>query len=209
MELGRIEKPSVESFSAKRKLYIVRNFPSPASTDEYKKLVHKYWDEVFLQIGKIEAAGKVKKIFCEHIFSGDDLAVEKMAGKRAAELIREKASKGAILYPLEKEEIYNSLIDWRNCLQVVVTREVFERVLEFYKETLSKRLEHVREVIEQNLDKEESGLLITTEEDATGFLFSEDIELFFVRPPSYDDILRHVREETNKKKEEEEKEDSQ
>jgi hypothetical protein len=203
MELGRIEKPSVESFSAKRKLYIVRDFPSPDdSTDEYKKLVHKYWDEVFLQIVKIEAAGKVKKIFCEHIFSEDDLAVEKMAGKRAAELIREKASKGAILYPLEKEEIYNSLIDWRNCLQVVVTREVFERVLEFYKETLKKRLEHVREVIEQNLDKEESGLLITNEEDATGFLFSEDIELFFVRPPSYDDILRFVREETNKKKEE-------
>jgi len=198
VELGKINKPALESFAGKRKLYIVRNINAPdGSTDEFRKLINRYWDDVFLQVGKLESAGKIKKVFCEHILSADDRGLEEFAdhNERAVELIRAKSGEGAIVHPLEKEEIYRPLIDWRNCLEVVLTRGVFEQVLGFYNELSKKRLEHIRKIIEEGLGKEESGLLLITEEHKSGILFSEDIELFFVTPPSYDDILRQAREE--------------
>jgi hypothetical protein len=199
VELGRIEKPTLDSFAGKRKLYIVRSLNAPdGSTDEFRKLIQKYWDDIVSQVGKLEAAGKIKKIFCEHILSADASALEEIAAynERAAELIRAKSVEGAIIFPLEKEEIYGPLIDWRNCLEVVVTSEVFEQVLGFY-DLVKKRLEHIQKVIEEGLDREESGLLLTTEELKSKVLFADDIELFSVTPPSYEDLLRQARKEKN------------
>jgi hypothetical protein len=197
VELGRIKKPAIDSFAGRRKLYMVRSVHAPAgSTDEFKGLIRKYWDDVLLQVGKLEAAGKIQKIFCEQILSADEHALKEFAGHNegAVRLIMDKVAGGAILYPLENEEIYRQMIDWRNCLEVVVTREVFETVLGFYRDLIEKRLEHLRKVIEENLEKEEAGLLISAEEDKTRFFFSEDIALFSVIPPSYDDILKQIRD---------------
>lgn len=195
--LGRIRKPTLDSFAGKRKLYIVRNIYLPENPpDEYEDLFHKYWDDVVLQVEKIEAAGKIRKIFCEHIFSAEEDALDAFArlNERAVQLIRKKAAEGVGLFPLEKEEIYGPLIDWRNCLQVVATREVFERVLDFYNGLLNMRSRYILGLIEKNLAGGEAGLLIVKEEDRALLLFPEDIEVFFVTPPSYDDILKWVRE---------------
>jgi len=46
-ELGQIEKPSVESFSEKRKLYCIPNiYPIKDAPDDYSGLVERYWNEV-------------------------------------------------------------------------------------------------------------------------------------------------------------------
>jgi hypothetical protein len=75
-ELGRIEKPLLESFAGKRKLYTARSVYLPENPHEgYKSLFHKYWDEVSVHIEKIEAAGKIRKIFCEHIVSAEEDAL--------------------------------------------------------------------------------------------------------------------------------------
>lgn len=195
--LGRIRKPTLDSFAGKRKLYIVRNIYLPENPpEEYEGLFHTYWDDVVLQVEKIEAAGKIRKIFCEHIFSAEEDALDAFArlNERAVQLIRKKAVEGVSLFPLEKKEIYGPLIDWRNCLQVVATREVFERVLDFYNGLLNKRARYILRVIEKNLAGGEAGLLIVKEEDRTLLRFPEDIEVFFVTPPSYDDISKWVRE---------------
>ena len=71
VELGQIERPGAKEFTGKRKLYCVANiYPVKDAPDDYTTLVNKYWDEVMQQIEKLEAAGKVKKIFCE-IVSGE------------------------------------------------------------------------------------------------------------------------------------------
>ena len=49
-ELGKIEKPSVESFTGKRKLYCVPSvYPVKDAPDDYAGLVGRYWEEVLQQ----------------------------------------------------------------------------------------------------------------------------------------------------------------
>lgn len=196
-ELGQIERPAAEGFVAKRKLYCVSNvYPLKDAPEDYKGLFEKYWDEVAKHLERVEAAGKVRKVFCENISSPGEEAFDVLAriNERASEVIRKKIDEGAVLLPLEREEILGPFLDWANCLNIVRTKEVFSKVLEFYSALSDKRLQHAREVIEGNLLEGEAGMLIMRDEDRMRLQISPDIEVFLVTPPSYDDILKWFRE---------------
>jgi hypothetical protein len=201
VELGKIERPDAGVFSGKRKLYCVANiYPLKDAPDDYNALVNTYWDEVMQQIEKLEAAGKVKKIFCEIVSGeGDDaLDILSKMNERAAGIIKKKMEEGGALVPVEKEEILGPYSDWGNCLRVVFTHEVFSRILEFFTDLSGKRLEHIMDVINTSLSESEAGLLIMKDEDRAKLQFPADIEVFLVTPPSYDDIMRWFREKGRK-----------
>jgi hypothetical protein len=197
-ELGKIEKPTVESFGDKRKLYCLSCvYPVENAPDEYKKLFDRYWDEAAQQIDKLKVAGQVKKIFCENVYTQGEEALNMLAkiNERALQIIKQKIDEGAVFLPIESEEILGPFIDWGYCLRVVRTREVFTKILEFYSELSNKRLQHILNVIESNLLEGEAGLLIMGDEDRAKLQFPKDIEVFLVTPPSYDDILKLAREQ--------------
>lgn len=196
-ELGKIERPDAGSFLGKRKLYCVANvYPLKDGPDDYKSLVERYWGEATEQTERLEAAGKVKKIFCESVSGKGEEAYRVLAelNEKALGLVKKKVGEGAVLCPLESEEIFGPFLDWTNCLNVVRTREVFMKILEFYNEFSDKRLKHAAEVIEVNLMEGEAGLVIMRDEDRIRLQLAQDIEIFLVTPPSYDDILRWFRE---------------
>jgi hypothetical protein len=206
VELGQISKPNIEDYIGKKKLYCVANiYVIEDAPDDYKELVNKYWDEVMQQIEKIEAAGKIKKIFCELIYQQGDEALN-LVGKineRLSRIIREKLDEGVTLLPLESKEIFGPYTDWGNCLRVVFTREVFTRILEFYTEISEKRLQHIMSTIESNLLEAEAGMLVMKDEDRIKLQFPKDIEVFLITPPSYDDIIRWFREKPGRSSKEE------
>ncbi len=196
-ELGKIERPAAESFAGKRKLYCVPNiYPLKDAPDDYSGLVNKYWDEVAQQTERLEAAGKIRKIFCESISVRGEEAYEALAkiNERALQLIRKKVEEGAELLPLEKEGIFAPFLDWANCLNVVRTKEVFSKVFEFYSGLSGRRLQSAAELIDETLLEGEAGLLIMRDEDRVQLQLEADIEVFLVTPPSYDDILRWFRD---------------
>lgn len=196
-EFGRIDKPSAESFSGKRRLYCVPNvYPVKDAPEDYRGLVDRFWDEVTGQIERLEASGKISKIFCENISATGDEALDVLASinERALRIIRKKVEEGADLLPIESDEIFGAYMDWANCLNVVRTKEVVKKVFAFFTELLNKRIEHARAVIEDNLPEGEAGLLIMRDEDRVRLQFPADIEVFLVTPPSYDDILRWFRD---------------
>ena len=202
VELGKIDRPDAEIFAGKRKLYCVANIYSiEDAPDDYMELFNKYWDEVVQQIEKIEVAGKIKKIFCEIIYSQGDESLNILAkiNERIPQIIKKKLEEGGTLLPLESEEIFGPLTDWGNCLRIVYTKEVFTKVLEFYTEFSNKRLQHILNTIDSDLSEAEAGLLIMRDEDRAKLQFPKDIEVFLVTPPSYDDIIRWFREKLNKK----------
>jgi len=202
VELGRIDKPNAENFAGKRKLYCVASiFSTDDAPDDYKGLVNRYWDEILGQIGKIESAGKIRKIFCEIILEGgeESLTILGKINARIPELIKRKQEEGGALVPLENQDLLGPYTDWSNCLRVVYTREVFMKVLEFYNEVSEKRLKHIQDVIEGTLGEAEAGLLILKDEDRVKLQFAKDIEVFLITPPSYDDIIRWFREKMTKK----------
>ncbi len=202
-ELGQIEKPAAEGFLAKRKLYCVSNVYSlKDAPQDYTVLFERYWDEVTEHLERLEAAGKVRKIFCESITSPGEEALNVLAGinERALRVVKNKIGEGAVLLPVETDEILGPFLDWANCLALVRTREVFEKVMGFYSELLDRRLQHAKEVIEGNLLEGEAGMLIMRDEDRMRLQLSPDIEVFLVTPPSYDDILKWFRGKMNEPK---------
>ena len=197
VELGQIQRPLADEFSGKRKLYCVANiYPVEEAENDYHELVRKYWDEVAQQIEKVEAAGKVQKIFCEIIYQQGDEALNVLGtiNERMLQIIKKKLEEGSTLIPLENKEILGPYSDWSNCLRVVFTKEVFSKILEFYKEFSEKRLQHFMSVIDSNLAEAEAGLLFMKDEDRSKLQFPKDIEVFLITPPSYDDIIRWFRE---------------
>jgi hypothetical protein len=205
VELGQIQRPHTGEFSGKRKLYCVANiYPVEEAEADYQALVAKYWDEVAQQVEKIEAAGRAQKIFCEILYQQGDEALDVLGkvNERMLRIIKKKLEEGSTLIPLEDKEILGPYTDWGNCLRVVFTREVFSKVLEFYKELSDKRLQHFMSVIDSNLEGSEAGLLFMKDEDRSRIQFPQDIEVFLITPPSYDDIIRWFREKVMKKPEE-------
>ncbi len=196
-ELGKIERPSAESFVGKRKLYCVPSvYPIKEAPDEYAGLVNRYWEEVYEHTERLEAAGKIRKIFCESISVEGEGGLDALArmNEPALRLVTKKVEEGAVFLPAESEEIFGPFLDWSHCLHVVRTKEVFSKILEFYSEFAEKRLQHIAQFIEENLAAGEAGLLIMRDEDRVKLPFPPDIELFLVTPPAYDGILRWVRE---------------
>ncbi len=201
-ELGRIQKPNVDEFGGKRKLYCVANiYPVEDAPEDYRELADKYWDEVVRQIEKIENAGKAGKIFCELISEQTDeaLGLLKKINERIHQIIKQRLDEGDTLIPLESKEIFGPYTDWGNCLRVVFTKEVFTKVLDFFMEFSEKRSQHILKVIDDNLGEAEAGLLIMKDEDRARLQFPRDIEVFLITPPSYDDIVRWLRDNLTKK----------
>jgi hypothetical protein len=101
---------------------------------------------------------------------------------------------GAAFFPLEDREIFGSYMDWSNCLRIISTKEVFQKVIEFYKDIMQKRTSHILDVIEKNLLEGEAGLLIMRDDERAQLQFPKEIDVFLVTPPSYDEVMRWIRE---------------
>jgi hypothetical protein len=210
VELGQIEKPEAEQFSGKRKLYCIANiYAIEDAPEDFKSLIDTYWGEVLEQIGKIESAGKITKIFCELMTENDDNALEMLSrvNEKLPEIIKRKMDDGGALVPIETEEILGPYTDWANCLRVVFTQEVFSMVLERYNEFSQKRLDHILKVIDTSLAASEAGLLILKDEDRSKLQFPQDIEVFLITPPTYDDIMRWIRDKMMRRSKEKVRED--
>ena len=202
VELGQIDRPDAASFSGKRKLYCVASIFSVADApDDYTALVGRYWDEVVQQLEKIESAGKIKKIFSEIILEEGDKALDILGkiNEKVPQIIKKKLEEGGTLIPLESSELLGPYTDWSNCLRVVYTKEVFMKVLGFYNEITEKRLQYIQDTIEKNLLEAEAGLLLLKDEDRVKLQFPKDIEVFLITPPSYDDIMRWLRDKMSRK----------
>ena len=195
-ELGKIERPSIESVEGKRKLYCVPSIhPIQEAPEDYKTLFTKFWDEAERQIERLEHAGKVRKVFCEYLIpSGKDAAAALgQINERAAGIMTKKQQEDAEVLAIEREDLLGPFFDWRNCLAVVGTEEVASKVLEFYRESFDRRLKFMLNAIDTGLGSGEAGLLVISDEQRLKLQFPPDIEVFLVTPPAYDDILKWMR----------------
>jgi hypothetical protein len=197
VELGKIEKPEAESFKDKRKLYCVPHiFTHSDAPDEFQELAKKFWESADEHIANLEKAGAVNRIFCDGIMGEGDKAIEALEKLNALAhgVVKKRFEQGASIFSIEDENIYGPFSDWRNCLHVVRTKTVFSKILESYNELLAKRQERIMEIINTNLKAGEAGLLIMADEERARLQFPNDIEVFLVTPPTYDDILRWIRD---------------
>ncbi len=203
-ELGEIKKPSINQYIERRKVYCVNNILIGRDTpDDLKGIVQKYWHQVEEQLERLELAGRVKKVFCEAIYTGGEEALRTLSeiNEYAGRIVKKKLEEGAELLPLEDPSIYGPYLDWRNCLVVVQTEEVYRKVAEFFQQYHKLRLQHIQKRLQDSIGPAEAALLIMADEERAKIQFPPDMEVFLVTPPAHDEILKWFRDNLRNKTE--------
>ncbi len=205
-ELGKIERPSAESFSEERKLYLVPLlYASQDAPQEYLEKYELYWQQVEEQIANQETKiGRVRRVYHESLSIGgeDGLKILEKLNTRSHRLATEKTGAGATLEATEEAELANECMDWERCLLFgFLSHSAAEKVSELYRESAGKRYEHIANRIDETLEANEVAILFIRE--GHHVQFPQDIEVFMVAPPALDSIHRWLRERPRDDKAEE------
>ncbi len=196
-ELGKLEKPEAAKFKKGRKLIFVPLLFAPSENEtELVNLHKKYWHQVSEQINNLESKlSDITKIYHEYIcLDGEDAVneIDRM-GAGTYEVIKPLVSKGAKVMAAESAELLSEFMDWNRCLSTRITNQkVLTKLVEFYNESLKNREEWIGKSVDLTLGDDEFGLLFMRENNKVQF--PSDIEVFYVAPPSLDEIKRWVRE---------------
>jgi hypothetical protein len=200
-EIGKIEKPNVASFKKGRKLFFVPLvFSSEDLPPEYVEKFNRYWDQAQNHIAELASKlGAVNRIYHEMVaYSGD-------AGASTIGEINEKShiivlacmENKASVEALEDDDILTEFMDWNRCLVIGLQNpRVINQIYEAYVTAAKKRTEYIARHIDETLKEEEIGLIFMRENHQVQF--PPDIQVFYVAPPSLDEIKRWLREREQK-----------
>lgn len=201
-DLGKIERPEVESFKGARKLYLVPLVhPGDGAPAEYVELSSKYWDAVRVSIESLSARlGPVKRIYHEVLFaSGDEgLKALESVSRPSHDIAKAKIAGGAVIEQFEDESLFYEFLDWQRCLSIrLMSNAVGEKVTSEFLGAMKKRYEHLSKRIDDSLGAGEVGLLFISEDHK--LQFPSSIEVFYVAPPALDEIHRWIRDQNEKR----------
>ncbi|HEY40537.1 MAG TPA: hypothetical protein G4O18_01615 [Dehalococcoidia bacterium] len=204
-ELVKIEKPPVESFSEERKLYLVPLlYAGRDAPQEYMEKYELYWHQLEEQIANQESKiGKVRRVYHESLYIGgeDGLKALEQLNPHSYKMTNERTQAGATLEATEEAELANECMDWERFLLFgFISRGAAEKVGELYRESATKRYEHIAQRIDETLEANEVAILFIRE--GHHVQFPQDIKVFMVAPPALDTIHRWLRERPVDKKEE-------
>ena len=196
-KLGKIEKPPVEKYSkGRRLLFVPLLFSPPEPEDDFVKRARKYWDEVEAHVTNLESKlGSVNKVFHELVPVGGEEGSKVIGELNSAsyQIVRARLDKGAEVQPVEAIELLTEFMDWSRCLAVgLQNQKVLTKVYKSYSGVRSRRNKDIAKKIDKTLKEEDIGILLMREGHQVQF--PTDIEVFYVAPPSLDEIKRWIRD---------------
>ena len=197
MTLGSTGKSDPRRFDGKKKLLLVPLIPmSNALAESNTELFDRYWREVTNQIGNLESVlGTVRHIFHEmlHDDSEDGLEMMESVSPGSVKLVRYLMGSGSVLCPFEDPEMLMEMTDWQRCLSIgLVSKGVQEMASEQYRALTDARNSKVSESISTSMKEDEVGLLFISEGHTVQF--SSDVQVFYVAPPSSNELKTAVTE---------------
>jgi hypothetical protein len=218
-KLGKIEKPDVATFSAKRKLYLVPTLPFEDMASQYDidmVKVERFWGEVREKINYfISTYGKISTIYMEGINEDEKAGLEyfEKTGKdnNHYKLIKNLLESGAVVKGIEK----SGQMERAKLLFEEYSKSLIPEVLEIHKgfygkdinfdrwrEYLVKKIQETQDEMGKSATRileespaDSSGVLLIT--DGRPIEFPDGIDIFQIRPPAFDEIERYIREKVN------------
>lgn len=195
--LGKVEKPSAEKFKGSRKLYLVPlvSIIKEAPRNDIEK-VETYWKQVGEHLNNLEQKmDKISKVYHESVsLAGEEgLKLIEKLNEKGYPLIKNKCEQGAELQETENMDLFIQSLDWGNCLRVVMSGNVFQKISGFYREVSEERFTHIAKRIDETLQDGEAGALFISE--GHSIRFPSTINVFYVSPPTLDDIHRLLRKQ--------------
>ena len=195
-QLGKIEKPPAEEYRTGRKLLFVPLIFTPREPQaDFLKLVKSYWSQVEAQVSKLETTlSEVNKVYHELIPVGgkQGMKVIKKLNSGSYQVANARLKKGAELQPIEDSGLLTEFMDWSKCLAIgLQSSRVFVRIHEAYAEAQKRRNSHIAKQIDETLKNDETAMLLMSEGHQVQF--PSDIQVFYIAPPSLDEIKRWLR----------------
>ena len=208
-ELGRIEKPSVESFGEERKLFVVPLiFRGEDAPSEYSEKFDLYWQQASDHIARLESKiGRVNRIYHELVVVGGEKGLEMIErlNLSSCQIVREECQNGVQLEATDDRELAEESMDWERCLLLgFMSDKVARMVGEFYVEASRKRYEGIARKIDETLKAGERAILFVSE--GHPIQFPQDMQVFSVFPPALDQIHKWLRDRSEAKQVEPEQE---
>ena len=195
-QLGRIERPSLESYRGKRKLLLVPLLAMPPEdAEDGVAIVGRYWEQVQTQVTSLELGiGWVRHVYHETLPVGgeDGLQMLEASGEMGSHtLARTKCAAGAVLEEGEDAETLLETMDLQRCLMMpFASQKVAGQLQQWLGDAVRRRNEHFIQRIDETLGQDEVGLLLVNERHQ--LQFPQDIEVFYVAPPALDEYRRWV-----------------
>ena len=185
----QIPKPRIDSYADKRKLFLVPIYIAPKeNAEEGQQILTEYWIEVSNQITSFEQKlGKIVNIFHEGISSEDqkELDMLKQINEKGSIFIQSLLKNDAKIIPTEKKELIEETIDWQRCLSVgLVSSKAYSEIMSKFQTAITERYSFISEQIDKHLQIDTPGILLINEEHKVQF--SNNIQVFYVSPPSVD-----------------------
>ncbi len=216
VEFGKIDKPEASTFTSKRKLYMIPVLPFEELVSKYGidiAKVERFWGEVREKIDYfITTYGKISILFIEGLDDEEKKGIEhfEKLGKESNhfKLIKTLIEEGAVVKGIDRV----SQIDRSRLLIEEYSKSFLPQVQEFHKDYygkdinfegwrdyLIKKIKELQDEMEktttgiiQELPSDSNGVLIIT--DGRPIEFPEDMDVFQIRPPAFDEIERKIRE---------------
>ncbi len=195
-QLGKVEKPLASKFRAGRKLFFVPLIFTPLQPEPVlSELVKRYWDQVQAQLKNLEEKlPQVKKVYHELTPTGGKKGLKaiKALGTGSHRIVKGVLDKGAKLRPIEDGDLLAEFMDWSRCLAVGLQSQAeIAKVYQSYIEVQKIRNDQIAKKIDKTLRSDEAGMLLMREGHQVQF--PSDIQVFYVAPPSLDEIRRWFR----------------
>ncbi len=192
-KLGRLTKPSAKKFKKDRKLFFVPLIIQPFEQDkEFKELFEKYWKQAQEHINNLEGKlGIIKTIYHELITHSGKSGITSIKKINAGsyKIVNNSLNKGAIIQPIEDDDTLLEFMDWSRCISIgLQNQKVFSQVYKSFIEVQKKRNEIITNNIDKTLKNNQIGLLLMRE--GHQIQFPRDIQVFYVAPPSLDELRR-------------------
>ena len=215
-ELGKIEKPEANNFTAKRKLYVVPTLPFEELALQFNletAKVERFWGEVREKIEYfITTYGNISALYIEGVNEDEKIGIEffEKFGKVSNHyrLIKSLTDSGAVIRGIEKGEhlrLSRLLFEEYSKSFLPEIKEFHEGFygkdidFEGWRNYLVKRMQEMQDEMSKlasrlvgELPENANGVLIIT--DGRPVEFPEGVDVFQIRPPAFDEIARYVRE---------------
>lgn len=193
--LGPTGKADPQQFDRKRKLFLVPLVTVPPQLEEQiSELANIHWDQVKAQLQNLEKSlGTIRHVFHELIHdegkAGEQLLSQ--IAPRSASLIKEITDSSGHLEQTEDQDLLFELSDWQRCLSMgLVSQKVSDLASENYQTAMSDRYEYIGKQIDETLEEDGVAALFISEDHRVQF--PSDIQVFYVSPPSQNQLKQSI-----------------
>ena len=193
--LGSTGKAEAQQFDRKRKLFLVPLVTIPPQLEEQiSELADTHWGQIREQLQNLEKSlGTIRHVFHELIHDEGEAGVQLLSqiSPRSASLVKEITDSSGNLEQTEDQHLLFELSDWQRCLSMgLVSQKVSSLASESYQTAMNDRYVHIGAKIDEVLEEDGVAALFIAEDHRVQF--PSDIQVFYVSPPTQNQLKQSV-----------------